>query len=207
MSSNSKPKTPNRESPTEPFKRAVTGCLRAIARKGELEVVFAAERPGVISGKVRLPEPARKLSAQEAAIVRGHAEFDRAQARLSRPHRASQAGAGRTDCARRVRSGRAGPGRGDRRASDVRRGQEPDGDARRPLPSRQIRRSHRPCRRADRGCTGDAGSRATHRAGAAGRSQAAGRAVAAADRRSRRQGSRSAREADRRSGAVRRRRS
>jgi cobaltochelatase CobT len=74
MSSNIKPKTPNREAPTEPFKRAVTGCLRAIARKSELEVAFAAERPGVVGGKVRLPEPARKLSAQEAAIVRGHAD-------------------------------------------------------------------------------------------------------------------------------------
>ncbi|MBX9775233.1 MAG: cobaltochelatase subunit CobT [Xanthobacteraceae bacterium] len=74
MSSNFKPKTPTRESPTEPFKRAVTGCLRAIARKGELEVAFAAERPGVVGGKVRLPEPARKLSAGEAAIVRGHAD-------------------------------------------------------------------------------------------------------------------------------------
>src|SRR5690349_1928903 len=74
MSSNIKPKTPSRESPTEPFKRAVTGCLRAIARKSELEVAFAAERPGVVGGKVRLPEPARKLSAHEAAIVRGHAD-------------------------------------------------------------------------------------------------------------------------------------
>ncbi|MPZ39023.1 MAG: cobaltochelatase subunit CobT [Rhizobiales bacterium] len=74
MSSNIKPKTPSRESPTEPFKRAVTGCLRAIARKGELEVTFAAERPGVVGAKVRLPEPARKLPLQEAAIVRGHAD-------------------------------------------------------------------------------------------------------------------------------------
>src|SRR5262245_51654739 len=74
MSSNFKPKTPSRESPTEPFKRAVTGCLRAIARKSELDVAFAAERPGVVGGKVRLPEPARKLSPGEAAIVRGHAD-------------------------------------------------------------------------------------------------------------------------------------
>ncbi|MCC6889391.1 MAG: cobaltochelatase subunit CobT [Hyphomicrobiales bacterium] len=74
MSSNIKPKTPTREAPTEPFKRAVTGCLRAIARKGELDVSFAAERPGLIGGKVRLPEPARKLTLQEAAIVRGHAD-------------------------------------------------------------------------------------------------------------------------------------
>src|SRR6266508_2313456 len=74
MSSNIRPRNPSKDSPTEPFKRAVTGCLRAIARKPELEVAFAAERPGLAGGKVRLPEPARKLSAGEAAIVRGHAD-------------------------------------------------------------------------------------------------------------------------------------
>jgi cobaltochelatase CobT len=74
MASNSRPKGSSKESPTEPFKRAVTGCLRAIARKPELEVTFAAERPVAGGGKVRLPEPPRKLSAAEAAIVRGHAD-------------------------------------------------------------------------------------------------------------------------------------
>ena len=74
MSSNFKPKSASKESPTEPFKRAVTGCLRAIARKPDLEVAFAAERPGVAGNKVRLPEPPRKLNRQEAAIVRGHAD-------------------------------------------------------------------------------------------------------------------------------------
>ena len=74
MASNIKGKSTSKESPTEPFKRAVTGCLRAIARKPELEVAFAAERPGVVGGKARLPEPPRKLNAQDAAIVRGHAD-------------------------------------------------------------------------------------------------------------------------------------
>src|SRR5205807_1322674 len=74
MSSNIKPKTPNKESPTEPFKRAVAGCMRALARKPDLEISYAAERPGVAGGKARLPEPPRKLSAQDAAIVRGHAD-------------------------------------------------------------------------------------------------------------------------------------
>ena len=74
MSSNSKPKATAKESPTEPFKRAVAGCLRALARKPELEVSFAAERPGLMGGKVRLPEPPRKLSKAEAAIVRGNAD-------------------------------------------------------------------------------------------------------------------------------------
>lgn len=74
MSSNYRPKTTPKESPNEPFKRAVTGCLRALAKKPDLEVSFAAERPGLAGGKVRLPEPARKLNKQEAAIVRGHAD-------------------------------------------------------------------------------------------------------------------------------------
>src|SRR3982075_528616 len=64
----------SKEAPTEPFKRAVTSCLRAIARKPELEVTFAAERPGLAPGKARLPEPARKMAKRDAAIVRGHAD-------------------------------------------------------------------------------------------------------------------------------------
>jgi len=74
MTSNIKPKNPARESPTEPFKRAVTGCVRAIASKHDLEVSYAAERPGIVGGKVRLPEPPRRLTLHEAAIVRGHAD-------------------------------------------------------------------------------------------------------------------------------------
>ena len=74
MASNIKIKPSPKESPTEPFKRAVTGCLRALARKPELEVAFAAERPGLMGGKVRLPEPPRKLGKTEAAVVRGHAD-------------------------------------------------------------------------------------------------------------------------------------
>ncbi|HZP77986.1 MAG TPA: cobaltochelatase subunit CobT [Pseudolabrys sp.] len=74
MASNIKGKVPAKESPTEPFKRAVAGCLRAIAKKTELDVSFAAERPGLVGGKARLPEPPRKLSKADAAIVRGHAD-------------------------------------------------------------------------------------------------------------------------------------
>src|SRR5881275_2756927 len=72
--SNSKFRTGSKEAPTEPFKRAVTSCLRAIARAPELEVTFAAERPGLAPGKARLPEPARKMTKRDAAIVRGHSD-------------------------------------------------------------------------------------------------------------------------------------
>ena len=74
MASKTKPKPSAKEAPTEPFTRAVTGCLRALARKPDLEVSYAAERPGLMGGKVRLPEPPRKLSKAEAAIVRGNAD-------------------------------------------------------------------------------------------------------------------------------------
>ncbi len=74
MSSNIKPKASLKESPAEPFKRAVSGCMRALARQPELEITFAAERPGIAGGKARLPEPPRKLNAQDVAIVRGHAD-------------------------------------------------------------------------------------------------------------------------------------
>ena len=72
MTTNSKFRTGSKEAPTEPFKRAVTSCLRAIAKAPELEVTFAAERPGLSPGKARLPEPARKMSKRDAAVVRGH---------------------------------------------------------------------------------------------------------------------------------------
>src|SRR5206468_7915128 len=64
----------SKEAPTEPFKRAVTSCLRAIAKAPELEVTFAAERPGLAPGKARLPEPAGRMTKRDAAIVRGHAD-------------------------------------------------------------------------------------------------------------------------------------
>ena len=74
MSSNVKLKNPAKEAPTEPFKRAVGVCVRAIAGRGDIEVAFAAERPGLAANKVRLPEPPRRLNDREAAIVRGHAD-------------------------------------------------------------------------------------------------------------------------------------
>ncbi|MBB5752457.1 cobaltochelatase subunit CobT [Prosthecomicrobium pneumaticum] len=71
MTSNSDPRAKPGEGPTEPFKRAVAACTRAIAGKPDLEVVFSADRPMLTGLKARLPEPPRKLGAREAAITRG----------------------------------------------------------------------------------------------------------------------------------------
>jgi cobaltochelatase CobT len=77
MTSNRKPPSP-KEAPQEPFKRAVAGCMRALSRTPELEVTFAPEKPALIgsgaTAKARLPEPPRKLSPRDTAIVRGHAD-------------------------------------------------------------------------------------------------------------------------------------
>ena len=66
------------EPPQEPFKRAVAACMRALSRTPDLEVVYASDKP-MVSGhgegaKARLPEPPRRLSPRDAAIVRGHAD-------------------------------------------------------------------------------------------------------------------------------------
>ncbi|MCK0208250.1 cobaltochelatase subunit CobT [Starkeya koreensis] len=72
--SNRTTRTPPKEAPTEPLKRAVTGCLRAIAGNREIDVTFGSEKPGYADGRARLPEPARRMSKQDAAIMRGHAD-------------------------------------------------------------------------------------------------------------------------------------
>jgi len=62
------------ESPTEPFKRAVVECMRAIAGKPDLEVSFAADRPMLSALKARLPEPPRKMTRGDVAVTRGIAD-------------------------------------------------------------------------------------------------------------------------------------
>ena len=107
-----------KEAPTEPLKRSIAACLRAIARKPDLEVTFASDRPTLMGDKARLPEPPRKLNRQDVAIVRGHANsmalrlacHDPAIHRRLAPEAKSPRG---------LRRGRAGAGRGDRRAAHV----------------------------------------------------------------------------------------
>ncbi len=64
--------------PTEPIKRVVAGCMRAMARTPDLEIVFAADKPSLVGfgegAKARLPEPSRKPTPGETAILRGLAD-------------------------------------------------------------------------------------------------------------------------------------
>jgi len=59
------------ESPSEPFKRAVTVAVRSLAAEPELEVNFSSEPPALKGLKARLPSPHRNLSASDIALVRG----------------------------------------------------------------------------------------------------------------------------------------
>ncbi|WP_062204093.1 cobaltochelatase subunit CobT [Aureimonas sp. AU12] len=55
----------------EPFRRAVAGCMRAIAGDGELEIVYGNERPGLTGERARLPELPKRAMAGDVAITRG----------------------------------------------------------------------------------------------------------------------------------------
>ena len=59
------------ESPSEPFKRAVSVAVRSLAAEPELEVSFSSEPASLKGLKARLPSPHRNLSASDIALVRG----------------------------------------------------------------------------------------------------------------------------------------
>lgn len=71
--SNRKPGT-TKEAPAEPLKRAISSAMKAIARKPEMEIVFAADKPSLVGERARLPEPPRKLTLEDVAVLRGHAD-------------------------------------------------------------------------------------------------------------------------------------
>jgi cobaltochelatase CobT len=72
-SSNRKPAQP-KETPTEPFKRSVAMAMRALARRPDLEVTYSSDRPSLVDERARLPEPPRRLSPHDAAIMRGYGD-------------------------------------------------------------------------------------------------------------------------------------
>jgi cobaltochelatase CobT len=63
---------------SEPFKRAIASCTRALAHSPDLEITFSTDKPALVTGpegaKARLPDPPRKATAREAAILRGVAD-------------------------------------------------------------------------------------------------------------------------------------
>ncbi len=58
----------------EPFKRAITGTMRALARDPELEVTFGVQEPGASGHSAHVTQPPRDLDAHAVAMTRGEAD-------------------------------------------------------------------------------------------------------------------------------------
>lgn len=63
-----------RESPAEPFKRALSATVRAIAGDDEVSVGYGPGRAELQGKTVHLPEPSRAPSHREIAVIRGWAD-------------------------------------------------------------------------------------------------------------------------------------
>ena len=59
------------DSPLEPFKRATTATMRALAEDDELEVTFGPGAPSVRGNRIRVPLPAMGSSDEQINAVRG----------------------------------------------------------------------------------------------------------------------------------------
>jgi cobaltochelatase CobT len=64
----------HKESPAEPFKRALGLTVRAIAGDDEVQVSYAPGKPEIEGKLVQLPEPSRVPSLREVAVIRGWAD-------------------------------------------------------------------------------------------------------------------------------------
>jgi len=62
------------ESPIDPFKRAVSAALRALADKRELDVTFGPEAPALTGDGARLQQPSRSPTEAEIGQLRGTAD-------------------------------------------------------------------------------------------------------------------------------------
>jgi cobaltochelatase CobT len=59
------------DSPLEPFKRAMTATMRALAENDDLDVTFGAGTPSAAGNRVRVPLPGIGSSDYEVNVVRG----------------------------------------------------------------------------------------------------------------------------------------
>ncbi|GAB4136122.1 MAG: cobaltochelatase subunit CobT [Sphingomonadales bacterium] len=59
------------KNPVEPFREAVKAAMRALAQDKDLEVSFSADKPGLSGHNARLPQPARRMPADQVSQIRG----------------------------------------------------------------------------------------------------------------------------------------
>lgn len=56
---------------SEPFKRAVGACMRAVSAVRDLEIAFSNDRPSIVGDHVRLPDLSRHPTLQDFSVIRG----------------------------------------------------------------------------------------------------------------------------------------
>ena len=146
-----------KEAPAEPLKRSIAGLIKALAREsGPRGRPSRPDRPAFMGDKVRLPEPPRRLTTQDVAILRGKANSMALRLACHDDGVAPQARAAEGQAARAVfdaveqaRVESIGSRRMPGVASNI------TAHARGSISSRrQVRGHHRPRRRAYRGCGG-----------------------------------------------------
>ncbi|WP_420960569.1 cobaltochelatase subunit CobT [Brucella sp. IR073] len=59
------------EASLDSFKRALTGCVRALAGTNEMEVAFSNDRPALTGSRARLPDLPKRATAHDVAVTRG----------------------------------------------------------------------------------------------------------------------------------------
>ncbi|GGA90788.1 cobaltochelatase subunit CobT [Brucella endophytica] len=59
------------EASLDSFKRALTGCVRALAGTNEMEVAFSNDRPALMGNRARLPDLPKRATAHDVAVTRG----------------------------------------------------------------------------------------------------------------------------------------
>ncbi|RCL02270.1 MAG: cobaltochelatase CobT [Candidatus Tokpelaia sp. JSC189] len=64
-------KTLSKPVASEPFKRAVASCIRAVAGSRKLEVSFGNDRPSISGDHARLPDLPKRLTMKNIAVIRG----------------------------------------------------------------------------------------------------------------------------------------
>ncbi len=63
-----------KEAPVEPFKRALSVCVRSVAADDKVEVSYGSGPPAMDGKSIKLPEPPRIPSKTEIAVLRGQAD-------------------------------------------------------------------------------------------------------------------------------------
>ncbi|MGB7286450.1 MAG: cobaltochelatase subunit CobT [Salaquimonas sp.] len=58
----------------EPLKQALSNCVRAIAQKPGVEVVFSNDRPALVGDQIKLTDPGRKMTRAQLDATRGYGD-------------------------------------------------------------------------------------------------------------------------------------